>query len=60
MIELETLQTFFLALISIIGATGTAFGIFILKKLDCFQNMFTGHAERISKLETKAAIFHPK
>jgi len=60
MSEIETLQTFFLGLIAIVGTIGTTFGIFILKKLDCFQTMFSGHAERIARLETVTDIYHPK
>lgn len=60
MIELETLQTLFLALIAVIGSIGTILATFVLKKLGCFDNMFRSHAERITALETKAAINHPK
>jgi len=60
MSEFETLQTFFLGLIAIAGTVGTTFGVFILKKLDCFQNMFSEDRERIAKLETVREIYHPR
>ena len=47
-------------MITLFGGVAATFGIFILKKLDCFQNMFREHAERISSLETKADIYHGK
>ena len=60
MSELDTLQTLFLGVISVIGVVGTTFGVFILKKLDCFNAMFLNHEKRVSKLEEARDIFHGK
>ncbi|PBO85752.1 MAG: hypothetical protein COA77_02500 [Thaumarchaeota archaeon] len=60
MSEIETLQTFFLGIITIVTSVGTGFGLFMLKKMGCFDNLFRSHGERIAKLETKAEIYHPK
>lgn len=58
MSEFDTLQTLFLGLLSVFGGIATTFGMFILRKLDCFNSMFNGHAERISKLEKSDEIHH--
>ena len=60
MSEIESLQTFFLGMMTIFGGIAATFGIFILKKLDCFQTMFRENGERIAKLETARDIFHGK
>ena len=57
--ELDSLQTLFLGLMTIFGGIAATFGIFILKKLDCFQTIANSIGNRVTALETKAAIYHP-